>query len=126
MPALGHSPIQVPAAEELGLRVQVVLGQGLAVGLEQSPVHRLPSLPVEAAPSGRLGVLVEWGHHPRQLQRESGLRSAQSRRDDGSLGASIVDPHGDHLADAKAKPRGLANYAERFDDRFVESNPSPR
>lgn len=42
-----------------------------------------------------------------------------SRRDDGSLGASIVDPHGDHLADAKAKLRGLARYAERFGDRFV-------
>jgi hypothetical protein len=42
-----------------------------------------------------------------------------SRRDDGSLAASIVDPHGDHLADAKAKLRGLADYAERFGDRFV-------
>ncbi len=42
-----------------------------------------------------------------------------SHRDDGSLGASIVDPHGDHLADAKAKLRGLARYAERFGDRFV-------
>jgi len=28
-----------------------------------------------------------------------------SRRDDGSLAASIVDPHGDHLADAKGKLR---------------------
>lgn len=42
-----------------------------------------------------------------------------SRRDDGSLAASIVDPHGDHLADAKAKLRGLADYAERFGDRYV-------
>ena len=42
-----------------------------------------------------------------------------SRRDDGSLAASIVDPHGDHLADAKAKLRGLADYAERFGHRYV-------
>jgi hypothetical protein len=42
-----------------------------------------------------------------------------SRRDDGSLAASIVDPHGDHLADAKAKLRGLADYAECFGYRFV-------
>jgi hypothetical protein len=42
-----------------------------------------------------------------------------SRRDDGSLAASIVDPHGDHLADARAKLRALADFAERFADRFV-------
>lgn len=42
-----------------------------------------------------------------------------SKRDDGSFAASIVDPHGDHLADAKAKLRGLADYAERFGDRFI-------
>jgi type III restriction enzyme len=42
-----------------------------------------------------------------------------SRRDDGSLAASIVDPHGDHLADAKAKLRGLADYAERFGHRYI-------
>ncbi|HMQ26965.1 MAG TPA: hypothetical protein PKA98_13325, partial [Acidimicrobiales bacterium] len=42
-----------------------------------------------------------------------------SRRDDGSLGASIVDPHGDHLADAKGKLRALAQFAEDHGDRFV-------
>ena len=42
-----------------------------------------------------------------------------SRRDDRSLAASIVDPHGDHLADAKAKLRGLASYAEKFGHRFI-------
>lgn len=42
-----------------------------------------------------------------------------SRRSDGSLGASIVDPHGDHLADARAKLRALASFAEQFGDRFV-------
>jgi len=42
-----------------------------------------------------------------------------SRRSDGTLGASIVDPHGDHLADARAKIRALAAFAEQFGDRFV-------
>lgn len=42
-----------------------------------------------------------------------------SRRDDGTLGASIVDPHGDHLADAKAKLQALADFAEAHGDRFV-------
>lgn len=42
-----------------------------------------------------------------------------SRRTDGSLGASIIDPHGDHLADARAKLRALADFAERHDGRFV-------
>ena len=42
-----------------------------------------------------------------------------SRRSDGTLGGSIVDPHGDHLADARAKIRALASFAEQFGDRFV-------
>ncbi len=42
-----------------------------------------------------------------------------SHRDDGSLGVSIVDPHGDHLADAKAKLTALADYAENYGERFV-------
>ena len=42
-----------------------------------------------------------------------------SRRDDGSLRASIVDPHGDHLADARGKLRALASFAEAHGDHFV-------
>ena len=42
-----------------------------------------------------------------------------SRRTAGTLGASIIDPHGDHLADARAKLRALAEFAERFSDRLV-------
>jgi len=41
------------------------------------------------------------------------------RRDAGSLAASIVDPHGDYLADARAKLRSLAIFADTFGDRFV-------
>jgi type III restriction enzyme len=42
-----------------------------------------------------------------------------SRRDDGSLGVSIIDPHGDHLADAKNKLKALARYAGFFGDQLV-------
>jgi hypothetical protein len=42
-----------------------------------------------------------------------------SRRDDGQLAVSIVDPHGDYLADAKAKLLALAAYAEQYGERFV-------
>jgi len=42
-----------------------------------------------------------------------------SRRTDETLGASIVDPHGDYLADARAKLQALAEFAERFGDQFV-------
>jgi len=42
-----------------------------------------------------------------------------SRRDDGSLAASIVDPHGDHLADAKGKLAALADFADQYGDRFI-------
>ena len=42
-----------------------------------------------------------------------------SKRQDGTLAASIVDPHGDHLADAKAKLRALAEFAEQFGSRFL-------
>jgi type III restriction enzyme len=42
-----------------------------------------------------------------------------SRRDDGSFGASIVDPHGDFLADTRPKLRALARYAEDYGHRYV-------
>ncbi len=42
-----------------------------------------------------------------------------SRRTDGTLGASIVDPHGDYLADARAKLQALAAFAKGFGDQFV-------
>lgn len=42
-----------------------------------------------------------------------------SRRDDGTLGASILDPHGSYLSDTRAKLRALAAYAEQHGDRYV-------
>ena len=45
--------------------------------------------------------------------------SSSCRAADRTLGASIVDPHGDYLADARAKLRALAAFAEQFGDRFV-------
>jgi hypothetical protein len=66
-------------------------------------------------------------------QDESGnLKSLQvdfvvvSRRDDGTHAASIVDPHGDHLADAKFKLRALADYVRATATVSCASNRSPR
>lgn len=42
-----------------------------------------------------------------------------SRKDDGGLAVSIIDPHGHHLSDAPAKLRGLADYAKEHGDRFA-------
>lgn len=42
-----------------------------------------------------------------------------SRRSDGSLGASIIDPHSSHLSDSKAKLQALAEYAEDYGDEYV-------
>lgn len=42
-----------------------------------------------------------------------------SRRSDGTLGASIIDPHGDYLADARSKLHALAAFAEAHSDDFV-------
>ena len=42
-----------------------------------------------------------------------------SRRQDGTIAASIVDPHGDHLSDAKVKLRTLADFAEQFGHQFL-------
>lgn len=38
---------------------------------------------------------------------------------DGGIRASIVDPHGDHQADAMPKLRGLAGFAERYSNQFL-------
>ena len=42
-----------------------------------------------------------------------------SQRSDGSLGASIIDPHSDHLADAQVKLKALVDYAEQYGDEYV-------
>lgn len=38
---------------------------------------------------------------------------------DGTIGASIVDPHGHHLQDALGKLKGLADFAEEYSNEFV-------
>ena len=42
-----------------------------------------------------------------------------SRCDDGSLGVSIIDPHGDYLADTRPKLQALARYAELHGNQYV-------
>lgn len=41
-----------------------------------------------------------------------------SEQVDGTVAATIVDPHGYHFSDALPKLRGLANYAARHADRY--------
>ena len=42
-----------------------------------------------------------------------------ARRNDGTLGASIIDPHGDYLADTRPKLQALARYAELHGEHYV-------
>lgn len=42
-----------------------------------------------------------------------------SRKQDGEYAASIVDPHGDHLADALPKLKGMVDFAETYGDEFI-------
>jgi hypothetical protein len=42
-----------------------------------------------------------------------------SRRSDGTLGVSIIDPHGDYLADTRPKLQALARYAELYGEQYV-------
>jgi len=42
-----------------------------------------------------------------------------SRLPSGTLGVSLIDPHGAYLADAVPKLRGLVSFARKFGDRFV-------
>ena len=42
-----------------------------------------------------------------------------SKKADGEIGVSIVDPHGHHLGDAYGKLLGLADFAEEYGAKFV-------
>ena len=42
-----------------------------------------------------------------------------SQRSDRSLGASIIDPHSDHLADARVKLEALVDYAEQYGNEYI-------
>jgi type III restriction enzyme len=72
--------------------------------------------PQRAAPNSLRIAFQDEGGKWKSLQSDFVI---VSRRDDGSLAASIVDPHGDYLADAKAKLRAFADFAEQYGDRFL-------
>jgi len=57
-----------------------------------------------------LGVIYEDGDETHRILRPDFI--FLSRLPDGRIVADIVDPHGDHHADALPKIRGLADYAE--------------
>lgn len=49
-----------------------------------------------------------------------------SRRDDGSLGISIIDPHTDHLADAKNQLSGRLICRTAPSEKCLQASPAPR
>ena len=62
-----------------------------------------------------LAVAYELGARVRTLRPDFVFFTEQP---DGSIAASIVDPHGHHLGDALPKLRGLVEYAERHGHHF--------
>jgi type III restriction enzyme len=81
---------------------------------------------------GRKGY-VAWYRNPPRVSQDSlaisyrdgsGYKSMRPdfiflvRNADGSIDASIVDPHGHHLGDALPKLHGLAAYAERYGSHY--------
>jgi type III restriction enzyme len=63
-------------------------------------------------------VQVPWhdGHRWRSMQPDFIFFS---RKLDGEIMASLIDPHGHHLTDALGKLLGLADFAEEFEDRLL-------
>jgi len=62
-----------------------------------------------------LAIVYEHGGRVRTLRPDFVFFAENA---DGTIGASIVDPHGHHLGDALPKLRGLAAYAERHGAHF--------
>ena len=73
-------------------------------------------MPTSGTPTGPLRTFAADDEEWASLQPDFIIVSL---RTDGTLGASIVDPHRDYLADARAKLQALAMFAERYSDRFV-------
>jgi type III restriction enzyme len=115
--------------------------------LDARPLHLLSdesgSFPVGKLRPGEIAVIdiemtrdnaVAWYRNPSSATKDAiqvpwcdgqRWRSMQpdfilfSEKADGTIGASIVDPHGHHLQDALGKLRGLAKFAEDYGDRFI-------
>lgn len=49
-----------------------------------------------------------------------------SRRTSGELALSVMDPHGDYLADALPKLQALATYAEKYQDELHRVEPAAK
>ena len=63
-------------------------------------------------------IQVPWwdGQRWRSMQPDFIFFTKQA---DGTIGASIVDPHGHHLQDALGKLKGLADFAEEYAEQYV-------
>ncbi|WP_114906858.1 DEAD/DEAH box helicase [Ornithinimicrobium murale] len=101
----GLYPLKLNAWESKVLEVELNTGQPV-VGWYRNPSRSNTALRI-AYRDGE-----SWG------SMQPDLVFATRDRNDGQLQAHIVDPHGGHLADALPKLQGLAEYAERFGDRY--------
>ena len=75
--------------------------------------HRNPQ---RATPNSLRIVYQDESEHWKSMQVDFIIIS---KLQGGPPASSIVDPHGDHLAVAKAKLRALAEFAEQFRDPFL-------
>ena len=128
-PTLPSGPITMPSDESVAAYQCHLYADRKADYRARLGVWEQHALAVEQARDG----FVAWYRNPTGGQRcvrvpyflEQGYGKLYPdfvvvhRDDDGDLRASIVDPHGHHLADASSKLRGLASYAHEHGDAFA-------
>ena len=87
--------------------IDTELGRGEFVGWYRNP---------SAATASAVQVPYQVGTKWKPLQPDFIFFS---KKKDGSVAPSIVDPHGTHLADALPKLKGLAAFAKRYPGEFL-------
>lgn len=102
----GNFPIGVPTSWEEAV-IDTELGRPETVGWYRNP---------SKATSDALQAPYRLGDQWKPMQPDFVFFT---RKQDGSLAASIVDPHGDHLSDSLPKLKGLADFAEKYEDAFL-------
>ena len=92
------------------------LGKGLEADSEpQQPGSKAPHCNPSRATKEALAIAYQDGVGDLKAMRPDFLFFIDS---DQGVQANIVDPHGSWLPDALAKLRGMARFAEAYDDRF--------
>jgi superfamily II DNA or RNA helicase len=102
----GHFPVGDLNPWEVEV-VDIELGDARTIAWYRNPSH---------AKADALQIPYQMGGKWKSMQPDFIFFS---RKQDGSLAASIIDPHGHHLSDALPKLQGLADFAETYGDDFV-------